>query len=330
MSTLLSPALIDSMAQAFLDGGRTLQSNLQTVAQSLLGSLLLLQMSWFGVQALLESMVGDNLGEVLARLLRLILLYGLVAWFLAAYDLVFYQAIYGGCTALVQAVAGANGEQQSFATAWNVVFDLMLSVWNTMEATPANVLAGSSPLSWSFYATLAQMAVTLVILFGTLCGFLRCLFIVALVHVLGAALVGLALALGPFFIPWLLWGATRSLFEGWLRFLFTASFYRVVAVTLLQLAKPVFIQLQQVVSSGGDPTQATSPLDLVLSAMMLLLLTTVLGDLIGRIPQLSAALLGHGRIDVGTVGNFTRAADNGLRRLTSTDHRYRPWSRHED
>ena len=294
------------MAQSFVDGGRSLQSNLRPVADSLLGSLVLLQMSWFGVQALLESLVGDNLGAVLARLLRYVLLVGLVTWFLSAYDLVFYQAIYGGCSALVQAIAGANGEAQSFATAWHVFIDLILSVWNTIEATPAHFLSGSSPMSWQFWGAAAELLGTWCLLFGSLLSFLACLVMVAIIHILGAALVGLGLALGPFFIPWLLWSPTRGLFEGWVRFLFTACFYRVVAVTLLQLSKPIFLSLQRLLGNGAEPTQASSSLDILLSALLLTLLASVIGGLMIRVPQLATALMGHGRIDTGQITSVGR------------------------
>jgi hypothetical protein len=306
LTGLPGPELVDGMAVAFIDGGRALQLRLQPVAGNLIGSLVLLQMSWFGVQALLESLVGENLGAILARLMRYILLVGLASWFLAAYDLVFYQAIYGGCTAVIQALAGPDGEAQSFATAWHVFLDLILSVWHAVEATPAHFLAGSNPLQWQFWAALFELLATWCLLFGSLIAFVYCLIVVAIIHVLGAALVGLALALGPFFIPWILWDPLRSVFEGWLKFLFTACFYRVVAVTLLQLAKPVFLALQQLVAAGAEPTQASSSLDILLGALMLTVLASVTAGLMIRVPQLAAALMGHGRIDSGQVTSVSR------------------------
>ncbi len=324
---LLSPATIDSMAKAFIDGGRVMEGRTAAVANSLVASLLTLQMSWFGVQALLESVAGDNLGDVLARLLRFILLFGLVSWLLTSYDFVFYQSLYGGCTAVVDAIAGTGGELQAFATAWSVLLDLMLSVWHSLEATPAHFLAGTTPLDGGFYKALFALVLTWCALLGCFWGFVRCLVMVAIVQVLGSALVGLALALGPFFIPWLLCNPTRQLFEGWLRFLVTASFYRVVAITVLQLAKPIFQQIQLWLANGSDPTQATSPFELMMASVMLIVVAQVLGDLLTRVPQLTAALLGHGRVDVGQIGTATRAADRGFQRLTGAR---RAFGRNED
>jgi type IV secretory pathway VirB6-like protein len=315
VTALAGPELIDGMAGAFVEGGRALQVRLQPLAQNLIGCLVLLQMSWFGIQALLESLVGENLGAVLARLFRYLLLVGLCEWFLTAYDLVFYQALYGGATAVVQAIAGPDGEAQSFATAWHVFFDLILSVWHTVEATPAHFLAGSDPWRWQFWAALAALLGTWCLLFGSLVSFVACLVVVAVIHILGAALVGLGLALGPFFIPWLMADSLRSLFEGWVRFLFTACFYRVVAVTLLQLAKPVFLSLQQVITEGADPTQAASSLDILLGAILLVVLSSVTAGLMIRVPQLASALMGHGRIDSGQVTSIGRQITWQARRV---------------
>lgn len=306
LATLPGPEVVDGIATAFVDGGRSLQQNLQPLAHQLIGALVMLQMSWFGVQMLLESLLGQNLGALLAGLLRYILLVGLAEWLLASYDQVFYQALYGGVDVVVEAVAGRQGEAQCFATAWHVFLDLILAVLTTIEAAPAHFLAGTNPLGWEFWVHLVAMAITWSLLFGSLVSFVACLVVIAVIHVLGAALVGLALALGPFFIPWLMWDHLRTLFTGWLRFLLTASFYRVVAVTLLQLAKPVFLNLQKLVADGADPTQAGGALEILVGAVLLIVLSSVIAGLMVRVPQLTSALLGHGRTDAGMFNGLAR------------------------
>lgn len=327
LATLPGPELVDGIARAFVEGGRSLQGRLQPLAQDLVGGLVLLQMSWFGVQALLESLVGQNLGALLAHLFRYILLVGLVEWFLSAYDLVFFQGLCGGVEALVQAIAGSNGEAQSFATAWHVFLDLILAVWSTIEATPAHFLAGTNPLHWQFWAALWALSMSWCLLFGSLMSFIACLVVIALIHVTGAALVGLGLALGPFFIPWLMWDHARGLFSGWLRFLFTACFYRVVAVTLLQLAKPVFLGLQTLVTAGADPTQAAGALDILLGAVLLIILSSVIAGLMIRVPQLASALMGHGRADAGQLSALGRRFGTQLGRTLAGSRPGRPRAR---
>jgi len=304
---ILGPEFVDSMCAAFVEGGRTLQQRVQPLAQNLLGGLLIVQMSWFGVQALIESMTGDHLGDVLARLFRFILLFGLVSWLLVAYDDVFYQAIYGGCTALIQALAGDQGEAQSFSTVWNVFLDLILVDWHVIENMPHQILSGANPLFWHFWATILILGAQILLLVGTLVAFIVSLMLVAVAHVMGAALAGLALSLGPFFIPWLLWNPTRNLFESWLRFLLTACFYRVIAVTLMILAKPIFTQMQSVLGAGLDPTQSANPLDTLLSLLGLMIVASITGGMMIRVPQLASAMIGHARVDIGLMNKVASA-----------------------
>jgi type IV secretory pathway VirB6-like protein len=323
-----APDLIDGLSTAFIEGGRALQLRIQPLAQNLMGGLLMLQMSWFGIQALLESLVGDHLGDVLARLLRLILLFGLVSWLLVAYDDVFYTAIYGGCTALIQALAGDQGESQSFATVWQVFIDLIMVGWHTMVDMPSHFLSGGNPGIWSFWSTLLILGTNLLLLIAILGTFVVCLVFVATVHVMGAALAGLALSLGPFFIPWLLWNPTRNLFESWLRFLLTACFYRVIAVTLMILAKPIFTSMQNMLTAGTDLAQSTNPLDTLMSMVGLLIVSSITAGMMVRVPQLASAMIGHAKIDIGLM-NKVASGVHQAKEYVSPKKGRRNWVREE-
>ncbi len=302
----LNPALVDQMALAFLAGGKVLHSRLAGVADSLYGSLLALTFSWMAVNFLLESVFGDNMAAVLVRLIRFIFLAGVTHWFLDAYDLVFYQGIYQGCVALSEAIAGPQGQSQSFVTAWSVFAAMMGTVWDGMSSSPGAYLAGASPLSTVFWTGLGGWLVTVGLLFVAFCVFLVALTLVAVIHVMGNALAGIALALGPFFIPWLLWETTRDLCLGWIRFLFVACFYQVAAVTVLVMAKPVFVLLQQWMTGQSGVLSQASPADSMALASWLVVVAGILTYLMGHVPQIAAALIGHARVDTGFAGQSQR------------------------
>jgi len=323
-----TPDLVDGISAAFIDGGRSLQQRIQPLAQNLLGALLMLQMSWFGIQALLESLVGDHLGDVLARLMRLILLFGLVSWLLAAYDDIFYTAIYGSCTTLIQTLAGDQGETQSFATVWNVFVDLIMSGWNIMTSMPTQLLSGGNPASWIFWGTLLTLGLNLILIFAAVIAFVVSLIFVASAHIMGAALAGLALSLGPFFIPWILWNPTRNLFESWLRFLLTACFYRVIAVTLMILAKPIFTNLQSMLTAVSDPSQSTNPLDTLLSMVGLLIVSSITAGMMIRLPQLASAMIGHAKVDIGLMNKVASGVHQAKEWVVPKTGR-RNWGREE-
>jgi hypothetical protein len=308
----LSPALIDQFAQSFVDGGRALRGNLTAVADSLYGSLLLLTLSWFGVNVLLESLAGDNLDRVLTQLLRFLFLAGLVAWFLQAYDFVFYEGIYRGCEAVALAVAGNGGDAQGFATAWSVFADIIITVWDSLVASPDRFVSGATPFSWAFWGALGGWLVTCSLLLAALAILVLALVILAVIHVMGSALVGLALALGPFFIPWMLWDVTKDYFMAWVRFLFIACLYRVVAVAVLAMARPVFAQLHQWVTGNAQVLGNASAADSMALAVMLIVVASILAYLMSHVPQIAAALVGHARVDTGFATGASRSIQSRI------------------
>ncbi|MDE2344815.1 MAG: type IV secretion system protein [Betaproteobacteria bacterium] len=303
----LSPSIIDQFSQSFLEGGRSLHGNLSGVADSLYGSLLLLTFSWFGINALLESMMGENLGKVLSRLIRFLFLSGLVAWFLQAYDFVFYEGVYKGCDAVAAAIAGPGGSGQGFATAWGVFTDIIVTVWDAVAGSPARYLNGASPLSWAFWGAFGGWMMTVALLFLALCVFILALAILAVIYVMSNALAGLALALGPFFIPWLLWDVTKDFFMAWVRFLFIACFYRVVSVSVLVMSKPVFAMLHQWMTDNAAVMTGASPSDSMALAVLLVITGSIMAYLMSHVPQISAALIGHARVDTGFATQSSRA-----------------------
>ncbi|NDU86155.1 MAG: type IV secretion system protein [Ferrovum sp.] len=302
----LSAAVIDQMAMALLEGGRILHGRMSGVADSLYGSLLVLTFSWSAVNILLETGAGENLGAVLTHLIRFIFLAGLTRWFLQSYDWVFYQGIYQGCVTVTAAIAGPQGQSQGFATAWSVFADIITTLWDGMVSSPGQYLAGATPLSATFWSALGEWLMTMALLFVALCIFLVALTLVALIHVMGNALAGIALAVGPFFIPWLLWESTRDFFLGWVRFLFVACFYQVVAVTVLVMAKPVFVQLQQWMMAQSGVLQQSSPADTMALAVLLVVTASILTYLMSHVPQIAAALIGHAKVDTGFAGQGQR------------------------
>jgi hypothetical protein len=310
----LSPAIIDQFAQAFLQGGLNLHSNLSAVADSLYGSLLLLTFSWFTLGILFESMTGEHLGRVMVKLIRFLFQAGLVAWFLQAYNSIFYDGLYQGCVTITNQIAGTGGSGQGFATGWSVFADIIVSIWDAIGGSPTRYTAGATPLSAEFWAALGGWMVTVMLLGVALLVFILALVILAVIHVMGSALAGLALALGPFFIPFLLWETTRDYFVAWLRFLFIACFYQVISVAVLVMAKPVFQQLQAWVSGNVSALSGGSATDSMVIAVLLIVTASILTYLMGHVPQITAALIGHARVDTGFATGTSRQIQSSLKK----------------
>ena len=317
MTDVLSPDFIDGFATALLDGGFSLHQRLVPIGRSLYGSILLLTLTWFAVNTTLETVSGEHLGAVLTRFLRFLLLAGIVAWLLDAYELVFRDAIYRGSEAVAAAVGGQDAAKHGFSTAWNVFVDLILSCWRATRSqlfysVGSSLLAGEGAgaglLGWALMAAFMVVAILT---------FVAAMIVYAIIYVMGGALVGVALALGPFFIPWLLWGATNALFFGWVRFLVVACLYKVVAVTLLSMARPVFERLTALLATQQLVADPYEPIHTFLVGVGFAVVAAILGSLMKSVPQISGALLSGTRVDTGFARSGGRAVETAVRNLSN-------------
>lgn len=312
---VLSPELIDGFADALLEGGFTLHTRLLSIGHSLYGALLALTFGWLAVNVAFETLAGDRLGDILAKLLRFVLLAGIVAWLLDAYELVFRDAIYRGSEAVAAAVGGQDGARRGFSTAWHVFVDLILDTWQATRSqlfysAVSGVVSGNGAAAGTaaWVAMAVLMAVTIVM-------FVVAMVIYAVIYVMGAALVGVALALGPFFIPWLLWETTNALFFGWVRFMFVACLYKVVAVTLLSMAHPVFERLTELLGTRKIDPAALEPVHTLVAGVGFVVVASILAYLMKSVPQISGALLSGTRVDTGfgrSTGRSVEGAVHGV------------------
>ena len=313
---IIDKAVIDGFAAGLLSGGLKLHTNLAAVSHSLFGSLIALTMAWFGVQIILDSLEGEGIGKQLTKLLHFILLAGLVGWFLEAYEMVFYQGIYQGSEAVSDAIAGKNGAKQAFATAWNVFSDLIVSVWRGIGVQYKVSVGRLGAFNPFFAQVFTVWLLTAFIMLAAILMIVVALALFAVVYVMGNALVGLALALGPFFIPWLLWGTADFLFMGWLRFLLTACLYKVVAVTVMVMAKPAYESISALL--GGDQASLLGePLEALFVGIAVMVLATIIASLMMHVPQITGALLGGGRVDAGFSRNAGAAIQSFAKTLDS-------------
>lgn len=308
----LNPQLIDQFALAFVQGGYALHTRLIQVSNSLYGSLLLMTLSWLVIQMLLDVMIGEEMSALLGKLIRYLLMAGLVGWFMQAYDLVFYQGVYQGCEAVAQAIAGTGNTAQGFTTAWSVYSDILVTIWQAMTLSPQHYFNGATPLSWAFWSAVGAWLVTMFLFLLVVLILLMGLLVFAVVHVMGSALTGIALAFGPFFIPWFLWDFTKNYFFGWVRFLLTSCFIKVVAIAVLAMTKPVFQEIHLWVVSSQQTLTTVSATDSMVLAVMLVVVCGMVTYLMAHVPQIASALMGHGRVDTGLAGVASRQIQKSI------------------
>lgn len=184
-----------------------------------------------GVKILLEVIEGEGAGESLAELIELILVIGLFLFLLQNYGWIFadsLQSLFDAMGAAMGFGAGLGDPIAGLKALYGAIknaYELMFSpedAWYTLVAKfIANGLAG-----------VVLLAALFVILAATV--------IYIAVYLMGDALAGVALAVGPFFIALGVWEVTRGWFRNWLEFLVLSFLYKVVASALVLLLAQAF------------------------------------------------------------------------------------------
>lgn len=212
-------------------------------AHKVFGAFAALASAVKGVKILLEVIEGESAGESLAELIELILVIGIFLFLLQNYGWIFADSLrslfdamgaaMGFGAGLGDPTAGLKALYGSIKSAHNLMFNPE-DAWYTLIAKfVANGLAG-------------------VVLYVALLTILAAMVVYIAIYLMGDALAGVALAVGPFFIALGVWEVTRGWFRNWLEFLVLSFSYKVVASTLtLLLARAFQGQVDELVAAIG-------------------------------------------------------------------------------
>jgi type IV secretion system protein TrbL len=260
---------------------------MQGYGMNLFAGLALISIAWFGIRIVLES---GQITDLFGGLLRSLMTIGLTYWFMnAGFQLVFVQGISGTLNQISSALLPGSG-------------DLVTAVGNALgrffQAAQA-ILKNLDLISPSFLNPLEAIGN----LVGSISALVNLLFSAFCLAVAGAIyfvlalgtsyMVTIALIFGPIFIPWLVLSQTAWLFDGWLRFLITASLWKVVAAAIIGISDGIFAELaNRVITAASKGTDNYSEITLMsLSAALSALL---MGWLLLQVPSVANALVAGG------------------------------------
>ncbi len=126
-------------------------------------------------------------------------------------------------------------------------------------------------------------------------------------------LFGIALALGPILVPWLIWQRTEWLFDGWLRFTLAACFTKIVAFIMVGFITGIIIAAK----TASEAIKVTSGADLLavdeLAAFMIMLLSAVGAFMMWQVPSIAQGILS------GSGGNTAQKFGGGLLGRTASN-----------
>jgi type IV secretory pathway VirB6-like protein len=317
--------IINLVIGAAQTAGLGLRSVLLPYALPLLGALLITSLTW----TLFKHLIGDSFESTIVDGLRLVFMAGflsilLTAWiaplpgtsfsvssfFIDGFEAI-KSTILGGNSIdatldkLLKSIVGLSTNAAPRCAAGATVSDV------TCVTTAGTVIEGSQgwwklfdPVKWFDFGFSFLMR-----FFAYLISCLMLVFYICVI-VLSSMIVEIGLILGPLMVPFLLLKPASFLFDGWLKYMITASLYNVVASIVLVFVAGMVVGLDKVnsvpIGASGLSSQVQSPI-----ALATLVVTAVGVYLMMQIQGITSMLMGGGGVDLSprlgrTVGSVTR------------------------
>lgn len=296
MLDALSGALADELAAPLLQSGVAIWNGLAAVI-----------IVWTGVRIALSG--GAFSGWDIARLVTALMVPRTILFYygtpLPVGGLTLPEAIVGGGAWVADQIA-----QDTFSSTWEWLGGFLTRAWAETVAS-----SGTFGLSWIFGAyaaggnALAGIALLVLVVFMAVVSLL--LVVIGYAQVIWAQFaIAIAIALGPIFVPFLLFEPLAFLFWGWLRTLLTYSLYSAIAACVVR----VFFGAVQAASDGiwNNLTPDWAALGQALMWVVSYLVLALAGVLAAfKIPDLASSLVSGNASGGGMLGALAAVATAG-------------------
>ncbi|MCB5207796.1 type IV secretion system protein [Methylovorus mays] len=270
-------------ASAYLDMKLALMTN---YGLSLFTGLAALSFAWYGVRVLLAN--GD-VTDIFGSLIRQMLTVTFVYWLLkSGYQTVFIEGVAGSldtiATQLLPVQQGSPAEL--VGEVFSRFFKSGMAIFSTLDSIIDPSLNPLSKLSLALSSLTAisalMMSSVILIVSGGL------FFVLSL----GSQyMVVIALILGPVCLPWLLMSQTSFVAESWIRFLITASLWKVLAAIIIGISDSMF---QAVIQKAVDAAAsgAANYGEILVAAVSASLGAALMAWLLLQVPSIASAIVG--------------------------------------
>lgn len=285
--------------------------------QDLAGVLLLIVVSWSVLMWLLTGDGPQALVESIGAFTR----YSIVALLLAGWIGTVGGFLMSNVNDIAQKVSGVN----SISTATDAMFKAATQLFVSKRAVEASnqcvdvssPVTGGHSVEWQCpdgvspqgkEPTVFDILFNLPMVLMTM--FLKGLAMVFMVLLISAFLLaifmaevlfGLAMALGPILVPWLIWQRTEWLFDGWLRFMLGACFTKIVAFFMVG-ATAGLVSATRMVADRVNVANASDYLAVEEINALIICITAAIGTfMMWQVPSIAGALVGGSG---GSSSNF--------------------------
>lgn len=252
--------------------------------------LSIISISWAGMKLSMSSGSG-SLSEPMNAMVKIIFTIAFTAWLMGdGYNMMIVGGIDGLCNKLTElALPAGSTFQDGFINFSSAQFNVL-----------GNVIDKYGEQGWyDILTNLAPLVIFTVVL--------QVLFIIfALISLIGfmsaIVTVGIGLAVGPIFIPFLILEKTSFLFDGWVRFMLTASFTKVVISIIISIGLFAF----EAIGTGKD------------NMLGMMIVSTALGGMLAfqllRAPEIAQSIMSGSAISFARFGS--KSLSGGMKGIT--------------
>jgi type IV secretory pathway VirB6-like protein len=312
-------SILASLLNIAASTGKGLHETFLPMGLPLLGAVLTLVLTWTFV----KSLLGDGFVESVVSAVQTVFLAGFVATLLTIWTAPlpgtgtsvasFFREGFGELSKTIQ------GNNANPTATLQKMLRATMGTGTTAEVTcsaeqvgelPNCVSAGQSSWSFSSLLNVGDFILAMGVRLLALIALLACLVFYLCVALLATVVVDIGLIMGPIMVPFLIWRPANFLFDGWLKFMITASLYNVVAALILLYVGATFEALNPVNTSPLAAADINSTSQTSIAVGMLLVAGAGL-YLMMQVQSITAMLLGGGGIDLSP--RLGRATSNVVR-----------------
>ena len=257
------------------------QQKTTDISEKLFLYLSIIAISFTGIKLAMSS--GGSLSEPMSALIKTIFLIGFTTWLLNdGYNLMVVAGIDGLCSKLAELALPGTGTKFedgfiNFSTAQFSILGDILKAYTEQGW-------------WETFNNFGSMLIFTVLLMALFIIF-SLLALIAFMSVI--VTVGIALAVGPIFIPFLVLEKTSFLFDGWVRFMIAASFTKVIIAIIVSIGLYSFKAIGT--GQGG--------------IMGMMIVTTALGGMLAfmllRAPEIAQSIMSGSAVSFAKFGAKT-------------------------
>lgn len=264
------------------------QQKTTEISEKLFLYLSIIAISFTGIKLAMSS-GGGSLSEPMSALIKTIFLIGFTFWLLNdGYNLMVLGGIDGLCSKLAELALPGSGTkfEDGFINFSTAQFGILGDV----------VKAYTEQGWWETFNSFGSILIFTVLLMGLFLIF-SLLALIAFMSVI--VTVGIALAVGPIFIPFLVLEKTSFLFDGWVRFMIAASFTKVIIAIIVSIGLYAFKAIGT--GQGG--------------IMGMMIVTTALGGMLAfmllRAPEIAQSIMSGNAVSMAKFAS--KAMGGGMK-----------------